>query len=113
MGHRHHHGRDEHFDEHFERRWERGPRGVRGFGPPPWAFHGPDPRWFGSAPPWMRGGAWEWHGPEDFGPPRREDRIAMLEEHQRRLQERLTRVTEEIRRLREEGTKRGETGTTM
>jgi hypothetical protein len=111
VGHRHHHG--EHFDEHFERRWERGPRGFRGFGfgPPPWAFHGPDPRWFGFAPPWMYGRR-GWREPEDFGPHSRADRIAMLEEHERRLRHRLERVTEEIRRLREEETRQGG-GTTV
>src|SRR5919204_809216 len=100
MGHRHHH--DERFEsEHFERRWERGPHGFgfRGFGPPPWAFR--DPRWFGHMPPW-------WHGPEDFVPPTREERIAMLEEHERRLRRRLERVSEELNRLRQTASERRE-----
>ena len=111
MGHRHHHG--ERFEsEHFERRWERGPRGFgfRGFGPPPWVS--PDPRWFGQVPPMWRG--WHgWHAPEDFGPPTREERIAMLEEHERRLRRRLERVSEELNRLRQGASERREPGTTI
>ena len=117
MGHRHDHGhgeRGEHFDEHFERRWERGPRGFRGFGPPPpWAFRGPDPRWFGYAPPWMYGGPRGWRAEEERGPRTREERVAMLEEHQRRLQRRLAQVSEELERLRRAGSGQGGPGTTV